>query len=478
MVSDFQEKNSVRFLSTMATCVVLSAILTSMNPLGAAAEFEAVNSAWAEENHQTARAYLVNMINDSELPSHHRSYAHLRLAHSYRVQNESAEALSAYRAIANHTEYPDIHRYEAREMIRELERIANGLPARDPEAPRTPIATIDSFAAEVFVSPEGDDDNDGSRTHPFQTLERARDAVRALKANGVQGAIGVRILPGEYPIRQSLTLTAEDSGSEGAPVVYRAEEMGQAVLYGGQRIHGFEPVTDQAILARLPEEARGKVWQTDLRAQEIDDFGELRVRGGIGQPAPPPTLELYFNGQPMTLARWPNEGFVGIRELIEPGSRAEGAPSVFGYIDDRHARWTEAEDPWLFGYWHFLWADATIKIGEIDVEAKTITTEEPYHYGGRGMSDHQGIIYHAFNLLEEIDQPGEWYLNRDTGILYFYPPAALEDAVVEIGILSEPMLTVDGVSHLRFEGVTFDLGRYDGLHITDSDHCLDRKSVV
>ena len=79
---------------------------------------------------------------------------------------------------------------------------------------------------------------------------------------------------------------------------------------------------------------------------------------------------------------------------------------------------TRANDPWLFGYWHFLWADATIKIGKIDTEAKTITTAEPYHYGGRGMSNTQGIIYYAFNLLEEIDQPGEWYLDREAGILY------------------------------------------------------------
>jgi hypothetical protein len=88
------------------------------------------------------------------------------------------------------------------------------------------------------------------------------------------------------------------------------------------------------------------------------------------------------------------------------------------------------------------------------------------------MSDRQGIIYYAFNLLEEIDQPGEWYLNRDTGILYFYPPGDPSEALIEIGMLAGPMLALDGVSHVRLEGMVFDLGRHDGLHVTDSQDCL------
>ena len=452
------------------SALALSAPVAMAEESGPADAFAAVNAAWAEGDHDAVREHLSALIANADAPPHHRSYAHLRLAQSHRATGDTDGARRAYQAILDNANYPQIHRYDAGEMIREMDRLAEGLPARDPTAPRTVIPTIEAFAAEVFVAPDGDDSADGSRDRPFQTLARARDAVRARKADGVQGAIGVRVLPGEYPMTDSLTLTAEDSGREGAPVVYRAEEMGRATLYGGRRIGGFEPVTDEAILARLPEGVRGKVWQTDLRAQGIDDFAPLRVRGGIGQQPHTPTLELFFDGQPMTLARWPNKGFVGIRELIAPGSRDEGTPSVFGYLDDRHARWTEAEDPWLRGYWHFLWADATIKIGHIDTEAKTITTDEPYHYGGQGMSNHQGIIYYAFNLLEEIDQPGEWYLDRATGILYFYPPGPPAEATIEVAVLNAPMLVMERVSHVRFEGLVFDLGRYDGLQMTD---CAD-----
>ena len=78
------------------------------------------------------------------------------------------------------------------------------------------------FAAEVFVALDGNDVNDGSQQHPFATLERARDELRALKGRGVTGPMAVTVMPGQYSVHQTLSLTTEDSGSERRPVVYRA----------------------------------------------------------------------------------------------------------------------------------------------------------------------------------------------------------------------------------------------------------------
>ncbi|MBT3287279.1 MAG: hypothetical protein HN380_08025, partial [Victivallales bacterium] len=432
---------------------------------------DAATQAWMTGDYAAARARLAEIVGDATTPAHHRSYAHLRLAQAHVAEGNTAGAKAEYARLAAIADYPAVHRNEARERVVELDRTARGLPARDPQAARTSIPEITRFAAEVHVAPDGNDAGDGSRARPFKTLARARDAVRALKGK-VKGAICVRVHSGEYPVTETLALTAEDSGTAEAPVVYRAEEMGKAVLYGGARVSGLEPVTDPAILARLPKEGRGKVWQADLRAQGITDYGALRVRGGIGQPPAPPTLELFVDGQPMTLARWPNKGFVDIDKLIEPGLAKEKKPSVFSYLDDRHARWTQANDAWLLGYWHFLWADATIKIGKIDTAAKTITTAKPYNYGNRGMNNHQGIIYYAFNLLEEIDQPGEWYLDREAGMLYIHPPKDLTKATVEIGMHAGPMVTFDSVSHVRLEGLVFDLARYNGIQVSNSSDCL------
>jgi hypothetical protein len=433
--------------------------------------FDEVTRLWKNGDFRVVRVHCQKIMADDDNPAHFRSYAHLRLAQSYVAEENRAAATLAYGELQGEDTYPAVHRFEAGERLEELRREDQDLPLRDPVATRVVVPPIAAVVREVFVAPHGSDSNSGSREKPLASLARARDMVRAMKSTAAKGAIAVTILPGEYKVTETFALTAEDSGTVQSPIVYRAAEQRTAVLYGGARLTGFTAVTDDVILDRLPTEVREKVVQCDLRARGITDYGSLQVRG-FAQPPAPPTMELYFEGKPMILARWPNEGFVEIKSLIDGGSRAEGRPSVFEYLSDRHARWTRAKDPWLFGYFQYLWADATIRIAEIDVVQHTITTDEPYHYSGRGMTTEQGIIYYAFNLLEEIDQPGEWYLDRDAGMLYFYPPSDPANAVVEIGMLSTPMITADNVSNLRFEGLVFDLGRYNGIRISNSTRCL------
>lgn len=433
--------------------------------------FAAVNRAWSEKKFSAVRRECQSVLAHTDAAPQLRSYAHLRLAQSHVAEGESPLALAEYLRIAADEAYPEVHRQEASRRVEELRRSAEGLAPRDPSARRVRIPDIESFAHELVIAPHGDDAAEGSQGRPFATLTRARDAIRSLRRTGVSGPIRVRILPGQYVLREPFVLTSEDSGTSEAPIVYHSERPGAAVFYGGRVLTGFEKVTDPEVLERLPVEARDQVLQCDLRQLGIDDLGQLRVRG-FAQPPSPPTVELFVDGRPMQLARWPNTGFVGIRRLIEGGSRAQGTPSVFEYESDRHARWVNADDAWLFGYFQFLWADATIKIGAIDPAARTVTTAEPYDYGGRGMSTEQGIIYYAFNLLEEIDEPGEWYLDRKQGRLYLFPPTQLERAVVEMGMLSTPMVVLDNVSHVRLDGLTFDLARFDGIDCKNSRHCL------
>jgi len=463
-------------LRLISMVVVLIGVTESSEAAGAEKRdalmdaFAKTHAAWTAGDYAAVRATCAAVIASPDAPASLRSYASLRTAQSYAAEGKTDLAKAEYARIAATPAYPLAHRGEAKECAAELDRAARGLPRRDPAASRTRIPRV-AFAGRIFVSPKGSDANDGSAAAPVATLTRARDLARALKAAGTTGAICVAVQPGQYRVTGPLALSQQDSGAPGSPVVYQAVQPGKAIFYGGTRLTGFEPVTDPAILERLPEEGRGHVLRCDLKALGLIDYGQLAVRG-FGQPPSPPTLELFVNGQPMTLARWPNKGFVGVRKLWQRGSKADGKPSVFEYIDDRAARWTKAEDAWLFGYFRYLWADATIKITKIDPAAHTITAADAYQYNPAGMDNGQGIQYYAFNLLEEIDQPGEWYLDRATGILYLYPPTDLANAAVEIGLLSTPMVEMDGVSDVRLEGLTFDLARYNGLVLTDCSRCL------
>jgi hypothetical protein len=424
------------------------------------------HAAWAARDYPAARAEYARLVASPDAPAPYRSVAQLRLAESYVREKNYEAARAEFQKLLTMPGVPEHHRWEAEERQREIDRLQAGLPPRDPAWSRVPLPPRPAPARQFYVSPNGNDANPGTRWRPFATLERARDAIRALKRRegGLpRGGVTVSLKPGEYRRSEAFQLSAEDSGTETAPIVYQAERPGTARLTGGVRLRGFQPVTEPAILARLPAEAQGQVWQLDLKAQGITHFGELRPRGFGCQPSP--VVELFFNGQPMTVARWPNEGFIPTGAVLEPGSPGQGA--VFEYAGDRPSRWLQAPDLWLFGYWRWQWADGTLAVAAIDPATHQIRTVQSSVYGVAS-----GMPYYAFNLLEEIDMPGEWYLDRRTGILYFYPPSDPEQATVQLSLLPSPLVQMDQVSHVTLQGLVLELGGFDGVAIRDGDHCL------
>ena len=245
------------------------------------------------------------------------------------------------------------------------------------------------------------------------------------------------------------------------------------MLYGGTRLSGWTVVNDPAVLERLPDEARGKVFQCDLKKLGITDFGRITV-AGYGKPQQPEML-LYCNGRKQTLARWPNSGYVEVKKVINPGSVKSNIQPVFEYADERHARWTKAEDPWLYSFLVYNWVPRRIPIRHIDTSAKTIVID-PYGHADRdgiGTVPWQKTLpYFALNMLEEIDSPSEWYLDRGKGVLYLYPPSNPDSSVIELGMLSPVMVSMDKVSHIRMEHLKLDLARGDCMTIKSGSHIL------
>ena len=201
--------------------------------------------------------------------------------------------------------------------------------AMPPIAERVKLPAWPEPAVVLHVAPGGSDEASGTAEAPFATLERARDMLRALKKEGrlAHGGAVVVIHGGDYQVSQTFVLSAEDSGEASAPIRYEAVGGETPVFRGGIRIDQFEKVTDEAILSQWPEEVRGKVVQTRLAQYGIGDLKPLRLGGfnsGLGFETHP-TVELFFNGEPMTLARWPNEGFVQVAGVaVEDGHSIHG----------------------------------------------------------------------------------------------------------------------------------------------------------
>ena len=310
----------------------------------------------------------------------------------------------------------------------------------------------------LYVAPEGRDDNPGTSAKPFQTIERARDEIRKLKQDGplLAGGMTVWLGGGIYERTNEFELKTEDSGTEAAPVQYRARPDKEVRFVGGKVITGFKPVTDLTVLNRLDPGARGQVQQADLRAQGVTDFG--RPGGGWGAGGGP-GLEVFFQDQPMTLARYPNDGFIKIAEVL--GSTPVDVRGTKGckegkfvYDGDRPRRWVGEKDPWVLGYWFWDWSEQRQHIAAIDPEKHSLELSPPDHgYGYR-----KGQWFYGFNLLAELDQPGEWYLDRETGMLYFWPPAPLAKGQVLVSVLPT-LVTMKEVSHVTIRGITLEAAR-------------------
>jgi len=321
------------------------------------------------------------------------------------------------------------------------------------------------------VSPVGDDaGGDGTRVRPFATLERARDELRRLRADGRvrQAEAVVEVHSGVYELTRSFELTSADSGAAGSPTVFRATPGEEVRLSGGRSIppEAFRAVTDEQVLSRLDPAARGKVLQADLSGLGIRQLPQFPTNFSVTPKAP----ELFLNDQRMTLARWPNEGWATVAEIVDSGSQPSigddsGRPGTFKYSGNRPARWDVKTGVWLQGYWCFDWAAETIKIKSIDHGERQITLAEPHSYGLR-QGNPSPRRYRALNLLEELDEAGEFYLDSASGVLYFWPPDAPVRARIVLSTLAEPIVRVKDASHVVLRGFIAEAGQDNGIEVT------------
>ncbi len=337
--------------------------------------------------------------------------------------------------------------------------------------------------AHFYVAPTGNDAWSGLRPAPdavkgdgpFRSLARARDAVRGLKQRAAFPARGVviDIAAGVYPLSESLALDAQDSGLADAPVTYRAAASGARVI-GGQVVSGFAPVTDAAIRERLPAAARDAVVQLHLPSVGVTDFGHMAL-SGFHQRKPLAHLQLFFDGQPMRLAEWPNGTWTTIaavpkgQRVVDNSGKPRGTSTDrFHYTGDRPQRWRALDDVWVHGYWFVDWADQYLRVKSIDTDSRAVVIAPPQS----GYGYKKGQRFRFLNVLEELDQPGEYYLDRKTGMLTFWPPSPVDKGVAMVSLLTEPLLKVDGASHVRFQGLALECGRSDGAVVTGGQDVL------
>lgn len=332
------------------------------------------------------------------------------------------------------------------------------------------------------------------------TLHAARDALRAAfaaaDASGALRPTATVHVRGPCHLDSPLSFDARDSG----PVKWMpAPPLSSFTVSGGAPIaaSAFSPVRDPAILAQLPPAARGSVVQLDLAAGGLPAGpGPLAGRGcrayAEGLPEPhggsmpgagvnsPPGLELFASlggggatTTPLVLARWPNAwnplywSTVLHSAQTGPSNRTMGPDAV---TLARSASWAQQfrEDPgsiFVHQYNRVGWADMHWPLEGLTARNMT--------FGGCGnmsVGEHvleTGNYFFSYNILAELDEPGEYYVNRTSNMLYAWLPAgAAPDAngtAAWASLLEAPLLDLSGVAGATWVGASFRYGRGVGV---------------
>jgi hypothetical protein len=306
------------------------------------------------------------------------------------------------------------------------------LPCRPGEADRPAQATF-------HVSPRGDDGNPGSEAKPFATLQRARDAVRALRRQpgGPKRPVRVLVQGGTYLLREPLVFTPEDSGTKEAPVVYEAAGKDLPVLSGGRRIGGWQGTTV----------AGNKLW-----VAELPD-----VRSGNVH-----FHQLWVNGNRRVRARHPNKGFLRIAALppaTKKDSRYEGQDR-FSYRGTDLRAWNNLGDVEVVAL--HLWVGVRLPVARIDEKERQVVFTAKSRR--RLMDGPAPARYYVENALELLDAPGEWYLDRKAGRLYYWPlPGEKRTEIEAIAPVLSQLVRLAGkpeakqyVEHVVLRGLGFE----------------------
>ncbi|MFA6473049.1 MAG: right-handed parallel beta-helix repeat-containing protein, partial [Candidatus Latescibacterota bacterium] len=300
-----------------------------------------------------------------------------------------------------------------------------------------------------YVSPGGNDSFSGKSAQvtapngPFKSIKRAQQAVRDLKAQKkVIVPVTVYLLGGRYETTESLVFTPEDSGTEQATVIWAAYKAEKPVISGGKLITGWKQSENGRWTAEVPG-----------------------VREGLWK-----FRQLYVNGESRQRARIPNEGFLRIAGTPDGGVEVNYATPAQRFVyrhGDIDPNWKNLNDIEIIVY-HY-WVDVHLPVKSVDPSNNMVTFARK---SSRRLTDDfkpEGARYIVENVYEGLDSPGEWYLDRTTGILTYFPKPGEDMRTAEvIAPYTTQLVDFRGepeklrpVEHITFRGITFMHANFD-----------------
>ena len=331
-------------------------------------------------------------------------------------------------------------------------------------AEEAPIETV-----KIYVSAtNGSDDYDGTIDKPLNTLQAAKIMARKYDKNTQKVEIILR--GGDYRLSSTLDFTSADSGTKENPVVFKAYE-GEKVYVKASvpmDISKAKRVTDPAILDRLYDDIETRIIELDLVEQGIDKtmlWKPENINGMYGMTGSTTTNPamynaIYFDNDEQPLACWPNDREYDYWEKTITTTKIM-------IEEDNIERWSKAKNTWMAIFPSYDFNLTNVSIKEINPEEKTITVIDKNSLPIYGYYSRRWKIY---NLMEEIDIPGEYYIDYDSAKLYFFPPKNITGKSLEISLMGTPMMYFTEASNISFEDIEFCQTRSTAVSMKDVDN--------
>jgi hypothetical protein len=274
----------------------------------------------------------------------------------------------------------------------------------------------------IYVSVNGEDNNPGTLERPFASIERARIEAGKLKKTG-SNSINIYLREGTYYLEKPLVLQPDDSGSEIQAIRYMSYGGEKPVLSGGKRITGeWKPYADGIMMCKIPEEKNGKLDFTQLF---INGKRQIRARYPNYDPSEPGKSGYIYPAE--AELKWPHKEF---RYDLKTFTKR---------------KWAKPQEAVVHIFGMNYWGNLQWEIEDIDRDTQTIKlgrggfqiNEVMQGRDATGI-DHRSGFY-IENVFEELDSPGEWYLDKENGILYVVPEEGIDlnTAIIEAPVLKQ-----------------------------------------
>lgn len=291
---------------------------------------------------------------------------------------------------------------------------------------------------EIYVSDSAN--GTGTKDSPFGTLEEA-----FASAEKINGNVNIKILGNTFGKRAYIKNINKENGN----ITLEAE----AAIIGGN-VLSFRKLneTEKETFSSAPDEI--------LCADISGLFIGKTVQSGWNLPFVPSSAQLIVNGKTENSARYPNEGYITSGDIISSSS----SKLVFEYADERAETWQSFENARIWSHFDVTYGGYDTEISDVDTENKTVTLSGNMYSSNVS----KPIEYYYFNIPEELDMPGEYYIDEERKLLYYYPETDISRAVLTDG--TNALLRFENCNNITINGITFEGGRGNGIEISECNN--------